>query len=282
MATLITTSAAFLSGAGPEEPIRFGDNKSIDLSGYLPGYLQESETNDLMIFFQDFLNTLYDQKIYVNSATDYEVGNRPKISVLEKINRLTDLKDPDYCDIEYIQYFASTLGYNVDIFRSELGVVVDSDSEDPEVQEDVKRYLRFIVSNLPSWFKLKTTNNAIKIMLYSFGLVGDLITRYTNDYRADNGINWINFREGRDSFTDVDSEYYPTSHYVVSIELDSSTQNFSLNDVTRFNVLNAIESIRPVNTVFDKILGHVKRTETLLIHPIARKKLYMKMTLDGL
>jgi hypothetical protein len=279
MPILITTSASYISGCGPAEPARFDSNKEIDLVSLLPSFLKESETNDLIQFFQDFLNTMYDEKIYTTSATEYEIENRQKISVLEKINRIKDLHDPDYIDIEYIQYFANYLGYNVDVNRGELGVLTDADSEDPCVQEDSKRYLRFIISNLPNWYKIKTTDNAIKIMLYSFGLIGDLITRFTKDYRTDDGTNWINFREGRDSYKDVSSDFYLTSHYVVSIELDESTTNFSLSNVTRFNVLNAIESIRPANTVFDRILGHVKREETIVIYPMARKRLFLKMSL---
>lgn len=276
---LFTTSASILSACGPSEPYRFDDNKEIDLVSLLPSFLKESETNDLVQFFQDFLNTMYDEKIYTASATEFEIENRPKISILEKINRIKELHDPDYIDIEYIQYFANYLGYSVDVNRGELGVLADADSEDPCVQEDSKRYLRFIISNLPNWYKIKTTDNAIKIMLYSFGLVGDLVTRFTNDYRLDNGTNWINFREGRDSYEDVSSDFYLTSHFVVSIELDESVTNFSLNNVTRFNVLNAIESIRPANTVFDRILGHVTRAETITIYPMTRKRLFLKMSL---
>lgn len=279
MATFSVTSAAFLSACGPEEPYRLDDNKEVNLIDFLPTYLKESETNDLVQFFEDFLNTLHLEKTYTVSATEYEENNRTKISVLEKINRITELHDPDYIDIEYIQYFANYLGYSIDVNRGELGVLADQDSEDPCVQEDVKRYLRFIISNLPNWYKIKTTQNAIKIMLYSFGLIGDLIARFTNDYREDNGSNWINFREGRDSYVDVTSDFYLTSHFVISIELDESTINFSLSNVTRFNVFNAIESIRPANAVFDRVLGHVSRSETISIRPIAIKRVYQRMFL---
>lgn len=279
MTVYIITSAAFLSACGPEEPKRFNDFKEIDLVDFLPSYLKETETNDLVNFFQGFLNSLYDEKIRVTSASDYELENQTKISVLEKVSRLTELHDPDLIDIEYIQYFANYLGYSVDVNRGELGVLADRDSTNPAVQEDVKRYLRFIVSNLPNWYKIKTTDNAVKILLYSFGLIGDLITRYTNDYRKDNGSNWINFRDGRDSIKDVPRDFYVTSHFVISIELDESTTNFSLNRVTRNNVLDAIESIRPANTVFDRALGHVSRSETIAIQALASNRVYLKMSL---
>lgn len=280
MAIYSVTSAAFISGCGPESPYRFDDNREIDLTSYLPNYLQNSELNDLVQFFEDFMNTLYHEKIYTQSATDYEVGNRPKISVLEKINRLADLQDPDFADIEYLQFFANNLGYSIDVSRGELGVLADQDSEDPCVQEDVKRYLRFIVESLPSWSKIKTTQNSIKIMLYSFGLVGELITRYTSDYRTENGSNWINFREGRDNFGNIPQGFYPTSHFVVSIELDESTQNFSLNSTTRTNVIRAIDSVRPVNTVMDGVLGHVTRQATYYVRAYLRERAYFRFNLS--
>ena len=34
------------------------------------------------------------------------------------------------------------------------------------------KYLRFIISNLPTWYKIKTTRNSIRIMLFSFGIIG--------------------------------------------------------------------------------------------------------------
>ncbi len=114
-------------------------------------------------------------------------------------------------------------------------------------------------------------------MLYSFGLIGDLITRYTNNYKNDDGSNWINFRDGIDSTLDIPEGFYPTPHFVISIELDSSTTNFSLNNTVRNNVVNAIESIRPANTVNDGILGHVSRIGTEYIQAFARKRLYIRM-----
>jgi hypothetical protein len=274
-----TTSAAMISSCGLEEPIRFDSNRQIDLQPYLPSYLKETEVNELINFFQEFLNTLHQEKIYTTSATEFEINNRPKISILEKINRLSDLQDPDLIDIEYIQFFANNLGYSIDLSRGELGILEDQNSNDPATQEDVKRYLRFVVSNLPNWYKIKTTNNAVKIMLYSFGLVGDLITRFTSDYKTDNGGNWINFREGRDSYENIGSNFYPTSHFVVSVELDESLRNFSLNNSTRYNVINAIESIRPINTVSDGVLGHVHRDATVYVRAYLRERAYFRFNL---
>ncbi len=232
-----------------------------------------------MQFYQEFLNKLYYEKTYTQSASDYEVSNRPKISIIEKINRLAELQDPSLIDIEYLQFFANNLGYSVDVSRGELGVLANQDDNNPAVQEDVKRYLRFIVENLPSWYRVKSSKSAIKIMLYSFGLIGDLITRYTTDYQAETGSNWVNFRDGRDNFANLPSEFYPTSHFVISIELDQSLINFSLNNQTRSNVFNAVESIRPVEKVNDGYLGHISRQGIMYMRAYIRERAYYRFNL---
>ena len=45
-----------------------------------------------------------------------------KISILEKVHRLVELHDPDLIDLEYIQFFANNLGYDIDINRNEVGI----------------------------------------------------------------------------------------------------------------------------------------------------------------
>lgn len=260
MSTFICTSAYYLSSCGVEDSFRLSaETREINLVNFLPVHLRESEVNDLTEFFQEFLNRLYFEKIYTNSASQYEIDNRPKISILEKINRLSDLHDPDLVDVEYLQYFANYLGYSVDINKGQLGVL-ENEEEDPVCrEEDVKRYLRFVVSNLPNWYRIKTTRNAVKVMLFSFGLIGDILQLFTNDYQPDNGTNWRMFREDvADDINQMPSDFYPTSHFTVLIDLDQSQTEISLTESARQNVFKAINSVRPVNTVFEGVTGYVR------------------------
>ena len=106
---------------------------------------------------------------------------KENISVLEKTNRLTELFDPDLIPIELIQFYAANLGYEVGLSRDNVGI----NSTDTQTTEDIinqKKYLRFMVRNLPTWYKIKTTRNSVKMMLYSFGLVGDFIYYFTRNY----------------------------------------------------------------------------------------------------
>ncbi len=47
--------------------VSLNDNREIDLTPFLPSYLHETEFAELVTFFQDFLNTLHDEKIHTLS-----------------------------------------------------------------------------------------------------------------------------------------------------------------------------------------------------------------------
>lgn len=275
--------------------------KYIELVKLLPAHLENSETGDFVKFFEDFLNNLYYCQIsdfgknnlydivngekryyYIETTSSGEIvytsaGNpnkiyrrkSPTISILEKIKRLTYLHDPDLIDIEYIQRLANLMGYNIETNRENVGVFSLS-SSDAEVDwddvindSDTKRYLRTVIQNLPNWYKIKTTDNAIKILLYSFGLVGDLIYRWTSDeiagtrnhptsggYGNDRSL-WFNVDREK-SFTaqtsSMPSNYFPTPHFYVRILQDNTPSNWQTN---LDQIIRSIESIRPINNVFD-------------------------------
>lgn len=315
------TKDDYIQICGLRDPARFGLNRYINLTEYVPQYLQGSETETFVKFFEDFLNIMYDgfnglvvsstelpitrdvpddndkyytytESVSSTSVTamtsaddvdriDYETSSGPveenlsiplldgelysqKISILEKIYRLTELQDPDLIDIEYIQFFAKNLGYDVNINRAEIGTNLgeltnQAASATSGVCDDYDRdkYLRFVVRNLPTWYKIKTTKNAIKVMLFSFGLIGDLVTYYSNDYDQ----NWK--LDSQDDLVNIPDNYYPTPHFNVQIDLDDSINAISLDWDRRRKVINGIESIRPLNTVFERLSGYADRNITV-------------------
>lgn len=182
-------------------------------------------------------------------------------SILEKIHRLNELQDPDLMDVEYLQYFANNLGYNVDINRGELGTIsqVTNSATCPDV--DTEKYLRFAVRNLPFWYRIKSTHNAIKIMLYSFGLISDISQYYTNNYLPESeGGKWVtnDINQGTYSVSAIPDNYYPTPHFVIWIDLELSTSNLSWEYAKREQIINAIESVQPINTVFRHLGAYTK------------------------
>ena len=102
------------------------------------------------------------------------------ISILEKINRLTELFDPWLMPIDMIQFYAQNIGYDVGLNRNEFPII---DNADPMLQQiEANKYLRFMTSQLPEWYKVKTSRPSLRVMLYSFGLVGDVVYYYTKSY----------------------------------------------------------------------------------------------------
>ena len=184
-----------------------------------------------------------------------------RMSVLEKVYRLTELHDPDLIDINYIQFFAKNLGYNVNINRVQIGdnlgniSDVYNNTNELDFIVDQNKYLRFVVQNLPNWYKIKTTRNAIKVMLYSFGLIGDLIEYYSNDYNK----NWKLNYELDLNRSNIPDDYFPTSHFSVLVYLDDSYDSVSFDWEKRQKIIDAIESVKPINTVFEKLVGYANR-----------------------
>jgi hypothetical protein len=202
------------------------------------------------------------------------------ISILEKAYRIADLHDPDLIDIKYIQYFAKNLGYNVNVSRNEVGGIGASfgnfDTDNTSTSgTDADRYLRFMVSNLPSWYKIKTTDSAIEVMLYSFGLVGDLIKYYTENYLdADNGGKWQ--IDTDKTLASVPTSYYTTPHFALLIEVDESDD--LITDVNkRSSIIRAIDSVRPINTVFRSLVGHCSRDFHVQVQMDTRLTRYIRI-----
>jgi len=226
---------------GPQQPIRFGKCRFIDIVQYLPEYLQDSQVQQLFEVFNEYLNEMYEgecgllleenpidvtacdietsscalspvigtyridssthdtftEEVASIEFTNQCVPQSGRISILEKIHRLSDLIDPDLIPIELIQHYANNLGYSVGLSREDIGqyflTSADIQSYETSAEQLLKqqfesnanrdKYLRFIIRNLPEWYKIKTTRNAVQMMLFSFGLIGDFVYYYTTDYK---------------------------------------------------------------------------------------------------
>lgn len=236
------------------------ENRDLNLTNYIPGHLIYDETGNtselytLTKFYENYLNTLY-------TSLDEPCS----IGVLEKTSRLRNLHDPDKMELDYIQFFANYLGYNVDVNKSELGgfttspesSAYDDGPDNAEVfSEYQKKALRFVVRNLPNWYSIKTTRNSIKMLLLSFGIFGDLLEVYTNDYTNDWVINSI--PPGTYVANDMDPSRYPTPHMFVEIDINNTNlENLYGSEQNLTSVYKSFDAIRPVNVVFEGILGKV-------------------------
>jgi len=284
----------YIRVCGAAQPVRFGASRDINLTNFLPDSLKSTQTYDFTQFFEDYLNTMFTGldgytisednsdpvKITYNNPANLSTKD---ISILEKINRITELQDPALIDLDYIQYFANNLGYQVDINRGQLGTLVNADAGAcSAIDED--KYIRFVVENLPSWYKIKSTRNAVKVMLYSFGLIADISTYYTDSYLPESeGGQWVapDYTMVSDSIASIPDGYYPTPHFIVWVDGDASTEDLSWDFDKKEQVIAAIESIRPINTVFRNLGVYYKRVINMYLSGYTRFRRYIKISSEG-
>ena len=248
--------------------------------------MENSETGTFVEMFETFLNELYYCKITdrENESTVSACYDVPKISILEKINRLANLHDPDSIDIEYIQRLASYMGYDVSLQRVDIAGLATGDDLITQEQQDngitnelTKKYLRFAVSNLPNWYKIKTTRNSVKVLLYSFGLIGDIVYRWSSDQLAPTSAHPATSGYGNDiaqwsvndvslgsvdSVKDIPSNYFPTPHFTIKISQNDTPPSWYTNID---KIIDALEDIRPINTVMDEIAIILEDNSTLYV-----------------
>jgi len=296
-----------------QSSLRQPEGKEIKLKKFLPDHLEQSEVGDFIGLFEDFLNELYYHEISAtgtleNWTTDAD-GNKTyfqyqttsagnivtsanpdgygtvsatsaidnpahKISILEKAKRIADLKNPNLVDIEFIQRIANFMGYNVNVHRSNITDLTSAVS----ISDETNQYLRFVVSNLPNWYQIKSTRNAVKVLFYSFGLVGDLIYRWTTDKLSSStnhpelsgyGNDPSFWREEDPNDTTTSSvgqlpeHWFPTPHFIVRVNANRTPATW-IEDID--NIVKAVESIRPINDVFDTIQVIFQQTlETIYV-----------------
>lgn len=201
-------------------------------------------------------NTLYTptddvEKVFLSDFCEIP---REKISVLEKTYRITELFDPDLIPIELIQFYAQNLGYEVGLSRDNVGLDFDGTQTVSQESINQKKYLRFMIRNLPTWYKIKTTRNSVKMMLYSFGLVGDFIYYFTRNYRdPETGIGLNSLEYGGQNVNDYGTT--GTSGFNKFVVTDDMTykelqelkcnlsqwEEFKKNKKAYFNMLNELQ-----------------------------------------
>ena len=158
------------------------------------------------------------------------------------------------------------LGYGVDINNDELGTFTTNSSTVYADSNDVykNKILRFVIGNLPNWYAIKTTRNAVKMMLLSFGIIGDLIEYYTLDYDK----SWKANRTKNDQYVsdEMTKEWYPTPHISLGVDLMNSDNSIVYNSDQIKNIVNAMEDIRPANVVINGIQGYVSETPVQTVY----------------
>jgi hypothetical protein len=231
------------------------NGKKTNLVKYVPGYLREnfdgseSEMFQFVELFQNYLNTIYQS-----------VDDSCNISMLEKIKRIGDMRNIDKIEVSKIPYYAEMLGYDVGINKSEMGLFNVLPGPYSDTSADYQnKCLRFVVGNLPNWYSIKTTRNAVKMMLLSFGIIGDVVEFYTLDYNQFWKQNRVT---GTQIVSDnISKEWFSTPHISVGIDLKNSPYEQVYSNQSK-KIINAMEAIRPANVVINGLQGYVSEVQT--------------------
>jgi hypothetical protein len=159
-------------------------------------------------------------------------------------------------------------------------MVADEYDLDRTILDEVKTQfiemqVRALIENLPYWYKIKGTDDSLKILLYSFGLIADIHNYYTEDY-SPNRQNWEvadvfyntsklksnanNVNALSEDFSNIPDDWYPTPHFQVKFDFNATWANSGktgvLSDMEKFgSMIEAIHASKPINNVFKGLAG---------------------------
>jgi len=178
--------------------------------------------------------------------------NNEGISLLEKIYRIADSHDAWLAPFDFIQKQAEFVGY--DINNSLANIEKNTDYE-------TEQQTRFMIDNLAHWYKIKTTEDSIKLLLFTFGLFGGLLNYYTEDYGVDrkkwqSSQNYYDekLKYNASDLSEIPDNYFSTPHFAIWYDLGKSGGASLNKEKDRKAIVNAVNSIKPINKVFSGII----------------------------
>lgn len=170
--------------------------------------------------------------------------------LVEKIERLVYLKDPNVIDFELIAYLARYMGYD-------LTTVSDDITTSPYyvTNEEQEMAVRKFIQTLPQYYALKSTDSGLDMLLLAFGMVGELVTLWTrqespySEFVRDYDLRSKQIAENTEGKM---SNFVPTPYFDLKVDIESNFNPQLLsNDVT--NIIKAVNAFKPINTVFNSI-----------------------------
>jgi len=226
---------------------RGGKCRLIDLRSWVPEYLRGEGFEELVGSFETYLNEMFEGPCVNNP-------DQLRISILQKIEDMTDLLDPNRVPIKLLHHLASNMGFDVanSILRSsDLGTG----------PSDLRRYARMLVDSLPDIIRTKTTKDSMRGLIFCVGAVANIKYQWTQYYSED-GRDWQASNENdldpnlplvvRQVTTDG---FGPTPHFSLDIDLARYDLSVGISEMTDLMIraMEMVDAIRPVNTVIDQL-----------------------------
>jgi uncharacterized protein (TIGR02145 family) len=222
-------------------------SRKLSYRNYVPEYLRETPFADFVGSFEDVMNGMFAGST-VNDPEATQHG------ILDKIDGLLDLQDPDRIPARFLHNLAANMGYDM-----VSGILRSRDIE--KAPHDLVRYARFLVSNLPEINRTKATKDSIRALLFSIGALSDIYYRWTTNYDSDAQRDWTESNENSmyEEGTNVEKSQVVgrdmglTPHFRIDVDLsrlDLYSQTEGMADILG-RALNTINALRPATTVLD-------------------------------
>lgn len=170
----------------------------------------------------------------------------------ERIERLAYLRDPEVIDIDLIGYLARFMGYDITAVADDIrSSNVYNNSEERESA------IREAIAHLPQFYSLSGTKAGINMLMATFGLVGELVTMWTNTndpygelIRQDEVAERMDIDQAKGKTT---SSWVPTPHVVLDIIENSNFNSVLMGNEELTRMKEQIRRCKPINVVFDGI-----------------------------
>ena len=221
---------------------------------------------DTMKSYHEYYDTKYD----LNSVVpDEERAGFIGISdhgypILERIERIAYLKDPDIIDFDVISYLAKYMGYDITCIWDDI-----RESPYYTTKEQQERATRRFLQTLPHYHMLKSTEAGVKALMLLFGVVADVVKLWTeNENPYDEFIREydVKTRLEADAENGNVTEYIPTPYFDVRVDIGGG-QDIQFLHGDKQRVVQAIKSYKPINTVFRDIFPYLEVVAKYRVYP---------------
>ena len=176
-----------------------------------------------------------------------------KYPLIEKIERLAYLRDANVIDFELIGYLARFMGYDL--------TSMADDVQTSNLYRTVKQQenaIREAVLNLPQYYALGGTNAGLKMLMGAFGVIGDVLTLYTNTmhpYEEMLNKDEVAGRLEEDTTNGtIEGTWVSTPYIDIALTDDSRFHQFAIQPDDIQRIREQIRVWKPIQVVFRDIL----------------------------
>jgi hypothetical protein len=176
-----------------------------------------------------------------------------KYPLIEKIERLAYLRDANVIDFELIGYLARFMGYDLTPMADDV-----SGSNLYRTVKEQEAAIREAVLNLPQYYSLGGTNAGLKMLMGAFGVIGDVLTLYTNTmYPYEEMLNKEEVAGRLEDDTmngTLEGSWVSTPYIDIALTDDSRFPQFAIQQDDIKRIREQIRVWKPIQVVFRDIL----------------------------